>query len=351
MLSIYELKKVLNKSDFDKNQLDALYDLFIEDLKVEIVEENDMEDIESKEKDIYIEDLVKEDETEEEEEEYIEASDAVKIYLKRIGKYRLLTGEEEVILAQQIENGDERAKEMLANSNLRLVVSIAKKYMQRGKAGLDFLDLISEGNIGLMKGIEKFDYTKGYKFSTYATWWIRQAITRAIADQAKLIRVPVHMNDTINKVKKENKRLTQLLGREPTHKELAKEMELTPSKVAEIFRISQDPVSMESSIGGDEDGSTLNDFVADEVNPTPMQSTRNSMLLETLEDVLASLTEKERMVLRLRYGLNDGEGKTLEDVGKMFGVTRERIRQIEAKAIRKLRHPSRSAKLRDFKKS
>jgi RNA polymerase primary sigma factor len=348
LVSLHEIKKIFHQIELSKEQVEALYDLFVEDLGIEIVEEENVEDLKSNEKAVYIEDIEKEGvkkKAEADEEDLIEADDAVKLYLKKIGQYPLLSGEKEVILAKQIENGDDHAKDILANSNLRLVVSIAKKYMKRG---LDFLDLISEGNIGLMKAIEKFDYRKGYKFSTYATWWIRQAITRAIADQSKLIRIPVHMNDTIARTKKENKRLTQELGREPSYKELAEKLGTTEEKISEIFRIAQDPVSMEAGIGGDDDGSTVGDFISDEQNPTPVESTRKSMLNETMDDVLGSLTEKEALVLRLRYGLMDGEPRTLEEVGKMFGVTRERIRQIEAKAIRKLRHPSRSQKLRDF---
>lgn len=349
MVTLFEIKEIFSDVELSKDQLEALYELFVEDLKLEIVDEDKSKDIEKEEKPVYITDIKSTAEEEEEverkeAERLIQVDDTVKLYLKEIGRYPLLTAEKEVILAQQIENGDVHARKTLAQSNLRLVVSIAKRYMGRG---LHFLDLINEGNIGLMRAIEKFDYTKGFKFSTYATWWIRQAITRAIADQAKMIRVPVHMNDTINRLKRINKELTHDMGREPTMKELAEEMDMTEEKVSEIFRIALDPISMDAKIG-DEDDSSLSDFIQDDHNPTPQQSTRNNLLDESLEKVLASLTEKEAMVIRLRYGLDDGETKTLEDVGKMFGVTRERIRQIESKALRKLRHPSRSQHLQDF---
>lgn len=345
MVTLFEIKKIFEDIELKEEQIENLYDLFVEDLGIEIVDEADTEDLKEKKEEVYIQDL----KNEEKEEETNEASligkdDAVKLYLKEIGRYPLLTAEKEVILAKQIEAGDEHAKKILAQSNLRLVVSIAKKYMGRG---LQFLDLINEGNIGLMRAIDKFDYRKGYKFSTYATWWIRQAITRAIADQAKLIRIPVHMNDTINKLKKTQKQMVQKLGREPNPEEIAKEMDLTVEKVNDIMKISVEPISMETKFG-DEDDSSLGDLIKDEDAIDPVNTTRDVMLDESLEDVLSSLTEKEAMVLRLRYGLDDGETKTLEDVGKMFGVTRERIRQIEAKALRKLRHPSRSQRLRDF---
>lgn len=345
MITFFEIKKLFVDIDITKEQTELIYDLFVEELGIEIVEESDAEDLKEKET-IYIEDL-KEKNTEVNEKEddtAVGTDDAVKLYLKEIGRYPLLTAEKEVILAKQIEAGDEHSKKILAQSNLRLVVSIAKKYMGRG---LHFLDLINEGNIGLMRAIDKYDYTKGFKFSTYATWWIRQAITRAIADQAKLIRVPVHMNETINKLNKAKKILIQKLGREPKPEEIAIQMELPVEKVNDIMKISVEPISMDTKFG-DEDDSSLGDFIQDGESSNPAYTTREVMLEQSLEDVLASLTEKEAMVLRLRYGLDDGETKTLEDVGKMFGVTRERIRQIEAKALRKLRHPSRSQKLRDF---
>lgn len=344
MVTVFEIKQVFADVEFTKEQLASFYDYFVEELGIEIVDETKSED-KTKEKEVYIRDIVNEEPKQTEwQDKTVEADDAVKLYLKEIGRYPLLTAEKEVILAKQIEAGDMHAKKILAQSNLRLVVSIAKKHMGRG---LHFLDLINEGNIGLMRAIDKYDYRKGFKFSTYATWWIRQAITRAIADQAKLIRVPVHMNDTINRLKKINKQMTQKLGREPSNEELAKEMDLTVEKVIEIFRISQDPISMDTTIGDEED-SRLEDFIPDESTANPVQATRETLLDESLEDVLESLTEREAAVLRLRYGIDDGETKTLEDVGKMFGVTRERIRQIEAKALRKLRHPSRSQKLKDF---
>lgn len=344
LVSLNDIKQVFAEIELTKEQIENLYELFVEELNIEIVDEVNSEDIEGEKKDIYIKDIEVEEETSKNEDDnFVEADDAVKLYLKEIGRYPLLNAEKEVILAKQIEAGDMHAKKILAQCNLRLVVSIAKKYMGRG---LHFLDLINEGNIGLMKAIDKYDYKKGFKFSTYATWWIRQSITRAIADQAKLIRVPVHMNDTINRLKKINKEMTQRLGREPSNEELAKEMDLTPEKVSEIFRIALDPISMETSIGDDDD-STLNEFIADD-RPNPDEVTKEQMLDEALEEVLDSLGEKEALVLRLRFGLDDGETKTLEEVGRIFKVTRERIRQIEAKALRKLRHPSRSQKLRDF---
>lgn len=346
MLSINDIKKYFSKVEITKEKAEKIYELFVDTLGIEIVEETDVKDASEKEKEVYIEDIKTEEEVIEvdTDDSNIEADDTVKLYLREIGRYPLLTAEKEVILAKQIEAGDELAKKILAQSNLRLVVSIAKRYMGRG---LHFLDLINEGNLGLMKAIEKFDYRKGYKFSTYATWWIRQAITRAIADQAKLIRIPVHMNDTINRLKKTVKEMTQRLGREPSVEELSEVMDLPTEKINEIFRYALEPVSMDTTIG-DEDDSSLGDLIKDDHTPNPVQSARDTMLDESIEEVLSSLTEKEAMVLRLRYGLDDGETKTLEDVGKMFGVTRERIRQIEAKALRKLRHPSRSQKLRDF---
>ncbi|MED4585712.1 RNA polymerase sigma factor RpoD [Brevibacillus choshinensis] len=274
----------------------------------------------------------------------IKINDPVRMYLKEIGRVPLLSAEEEIKLAQRIEQGDEEAKRRLAEANLRLVVSIAKRYVGRGML---FLDLIQEGNMGLIKAVEKFDYRKGYKFSTYATWWIRQAITRAIADQARTIRIPVHMVETINKLIRVSRQLLQELGREPMPEEIAEKMDLTPEKVREIMKIAQEPVSLETPIG-EEDDSHLGDFIEDQDALEPSDAAAYELLKEQLEDVLDTLTDREENVLRLRFGLDDGRTRTLEEVGKVFGVTRERIRQIEAKALRKLRHPSRSKRLKDF---
>ena len=274
----------------------------------------------------------------------VNIEDPVRMYLKEIGKVPLLTAEEEIELAKRMEEGDEEAKKRLAEANLRLVVSIAKRYVGRGML---FLDLIQEGNLGLIKAVEKFDYNKGFKFSTYATWWIRQAITRAIADQARTIRIPVHMVETINKLIRVSRQLLQELGREPTPEEIAERMEIPVERVREIIKISQEPVSLETPIGEEED-SYLGDFIQDDNVPVPADAAAFTLLKEQLTDVLATLTERERKVLRLRFGLDDGRARTLEEVGKEFNVTRERIRQIEAKALRKLRHPSRSRKLKDY---
>ena len=276
--------------------------------------------------------------------EGISIEDPVRMYLKEIGKVNLLTAEQEIQLAQRMEKGDEEAKKKLAEANLRLVVSIAKRYVGRGML---FLDLIQEGNLGLIKAVEKFDYRKGYKFSTYATWWIRQAITRAIADQARTIRIPVHMVETINKLIRVSRQLLQELGREPTPEEIAKEMDMSVERVREILKISQEPVSLETPIGEEED-SHLGDFIQDDNVPVPADAAAFTLLKEQLVEVLATLTEREQKVLRLRFGLDDGRARTLEEVGQEFNVTRERIRQIEAKALRKLRHPSRSRKLKDY---
>jgi RNA polymerase primary sigma factor len=274
----------------------------------------------------------------------VSLDDPVRMYLKEIGRVSLLTAQDEVTLAMAIEAGDMDSKQRLTEANLRLVVSIAKKYIGRG---MSFLDLIQEGNMGLIRAVEKFDYHKGYKFSTYATWWIRQAITRAIADQARTIRIPVHMVETINKLTRVSRRLLQELGREPTDDEIAEEMGITPEKVREIIKVSQDPVSLETPIGEEED-SHLGDFVEDREATSPSDAASLTMLHNEVEDILDTLTPRERRVLQLRFGLIDGHQRTLEEVGKRFGVTRERIRQIEAKALRKLRHPSRSKKLRDY---
>ena len=275
----------------------------------------------------------------------IKIDDPVRMYLREIGKIPLLVYEQELDLAKRILDGDEEAKKKLTESNLRLVVSIAKKYVGRGML---FLDLIQEGNMGLIKAVEKFDYTKGYKFSTYATWWIRQAITRAIADQARTIRIPVHMVETINKLLRTSRHLLQQNGREPTPEEIAQEMEIPVEKVLEIQKIAQDPVSLETPIG-EENDSHVGDFIKDEDSPSPQDAASYTMLKEQLAEVMKTLTEREAKVLRLRFGLDDGKARTLEEVGKQFNVTRERIRQIEAKALRKLRHPSRSKKLREYK--
>ena len=278
----------------------------------------------------------------------VSSDDPVRLYLKEIGKYPLLTTEEEIALAKQIAEGTPEeqaaAKKKLSEANLRLVVSIAKRYVGRG---MQFLDLIQEGNLGLIKAAEKFDYTKGYKFSTYATWWVRQAITRAIADQARTIRIPVHMLETINKLIRVNRQLAQELGRDPTPAEIAKEMGISESKVREIIKIAQEPVSLETPIGEEED-SHLGDFIEDENAPAPAEVASNAMMREQLQEVLHTLTPREEKVIRLRFGLEDGQAHTLEEVGKEFNVTRERIRQIEAKALRKIRHPGRSKKLRDY---
>ena len=276
--------------------------------------------------------------------EGVSIEDPVRMYLKEIGKVSLLTADEEIELAKRMEQGDEEAKKRLAEANLRLVVSIAKRYVGRGML---FLDLIQEGNLGLIKAVEKFDYRKGYKFSTYATWWIRQAITRAIADQARTIRIPVHMVETINKLIRVSRQLLQELGREPTPEEIAEEMKMPVDRVREILKISQEPVSLETPIG-EEDDSHLGDFIQDDNVPVPADAAAFTLLKEQLIEVLGTLTEREQKVLRLRFGLDDGRARTLEEVGKEFNVTRERIRQIEAKALRKLRHPSRSRKLKDY---
>ena len=335
-----ELAEELKGLDVNSDLLDELYNAFIEN-DISVIAESDLDD-DTSEEDAggNLEDILKDNTIAKE----LTINDPVRMYLKEIGKISLLSLEEETELSKRIAEGDEVAKNRLAESNLRLVVSIAKRYVGRGML---FLDLIQEGNIGLMKAVEKFDADKGYKFSTYATWWIRQAITRAIADQARTIRVPVHMVETINKLSRCQRQLTLELNREPTDEELAKKMNMSPEKVREVIKIAQDPVSLETPIG-EEDDSHLGDFVPDESNMSPEDFTIHEMLKEEIGDVLLTLTEREEQVLRLRFGLDDGSSKTLEEVGQMFGVTRERIRQIEAKALRKLRHPSRSRKLKDF---
>lgn len=327
--------------DANPEQIDKVFDAF-EELGVNLLsddmeEEPDLEDLKEVEE-------LKLDEITDTSYEGINVDDPVRMYLREIGRIPLLTFDEELDLAKRILEGDEDAKQKLAESNLRLVVSIAKKYVGRGML---FLDLIQEGNMGLIKAVEKFDYTKGFKFSTYATWWIRQAITRAIADQARTIRIPVHMVETINKLIRTSRHLLQQLGREPSPEEIAQEMEIPVEKVVEIQKIAQDPVSLETPIG-EEDDSHLGDFIQDDDSPAPQDSAAYTMLREQLEEVMNTLTPREAKVLKLRFGLEDGKSRTLEEVGREFKVTRERIRQIEAKALRKLRHPSRSKKLRDY---
>ena len=336
-----ELASELKGLDLDSDSLDELYNSLIEN-NIHIVTEEELnnEDNEDNSGEDDFELLLKDTSIAKE----LTINDPVRMYLKEIGKISLLSLEEENALSERIANGDEEAKNILAESNLRLVVSIAKRYVGRGML---FLDLIQEGNIGLMKAVEKFDADKGYKFSTYATWWIRQAITRAIADQARTIRVPVHMVETINKLSRYQRQLTLELNREPTDEELAEKMNLSVDKIREVIKIAQEPVSLETPIG-EEDDSHLGDFVKDERSMSPEEFTIHELLKDEISDVLLTLTEREEQVLRLRFGLDDGSCKTLEEVGQMFGVTRERIRQIEAKALRKLRHPSRSRKLKDF---
>ena len=326
--------------EINPEQIDKVFDV-MEKMGVDVlkddIEEPDVEDLEEVEN-LKLEDL------DTMSFEGVSTDDPVRMYLREIGKIELLSFDEELELAKRILKGDEEAKQKLAESNLRLVVSIAKKYVGRG---LLFLDLIQEGNMGLIKAVEKFDYTKGYKFSTYATWWIRQAITRAIADQARTIRIPVHMVETINRLIRTSRLLLQRLGREPSPDEIAEEMDLPVEKVMEIQKIAQDPVSLETPIG-EEDDSHLGDFIQDEDSPAPQDSASFTLMKEQLDEVMNTLTPREAKVLKLRFGLEDGKARTLEEVGKQFDVTRERIRQIEAKALRKLRHPSRSKKLRDY---
>ena len=339
-LTTKEITDFIEEMDFEVEQVDKLYDL-LENNNIEIIEDFsasadldfDLSDIEA--------DTIDEDGA---IIEGINIDDPVKVYLKEIGRVPLLTPDEEIDLARRMGEGDPYARKRLSEANLRLVVSIAKRYVGRG---MQFLDLIQEGNLGLIKAVEKFDHTKGFKFSTYATWWIRQAITRAIADQARTIRIPVHMVETINKVKKVSSQLLHQNGHEPTAEEIAKELDMPVEKVREIMRVAQEPVSLETPIGEEED-SHLGDFIQDDEAPAPADAASHTLLKEQLADVLKTLTPREEKVLRLRFGLDDGRPRTLEEVGKEFNVTRERIRQIEAKALRKLRHPSRSKKLKDF---
>ena len=344
ILEIQEINDFFRDMDLSTEQMERVFE-YLEANNIDVLRINsdddddvDLDAIMSDEEDVDVEniDLSVPD--------GVSVEDPVRMYLKEIGKVPLLSAEREIELAQRMEEGDEEAKKELAEANLRLVVSIAKRYVGRGML---FLELIQEGNLGLIKAVEKFDYHKGYKFSTYATWWIRQAITRAIADQARTIRIPVHMVETINKLIRVSRQLLQELGREPTPEEIAKELDMPVERVREILKISQEPVSLETPIGEEED-SHLGDFIQDDNVPVPAEAAAQTLLKEQLDEVLDTLTEREQKVLRLRFGMNDGRARTLEEVGKEFDVTRERIRQIEAKALRKLRHPSRSRKLRDY---
>lgn len=349
VLEYQEISDYFKDQPLDAEQMDKIFD-FLEASGVDVlrITENSADDL-MLDDDMDIDGLDDEEEVELDKidlsvPEGVSIEDPVRMYLKEIGKVPLLSAEEEIELAKKMEQGDENAKKRLAEANLRLVVSIAKRYVGRGML---FLDLIQEGNLGLIKAVEKFDYRKGYKFSTYATWWIRQAITRAIADQARTIRIPVHMVETINKLIRVSRQLLQELGREPTPEEIAEEMDMPVDRVRKILKISQEPVSLETPIGEEED-SHLGDFIQDDNVPVPADAAAFTLLKEQLVEVLGTLTEREQKVLRLRFGLDDGRARTLEEVGKEFNVTRERIRQIEAKALRKLRHPSRSRKLKDY---
>ncbi len=348
ILEYQEINDFFSDMELDSEQMEQVFDYLeannIDVLRISSDEDEDLDDITDDDIILSDEDDVDLDNIDLSAPEGVSIDDPVRMYLKEIGKVPLLTADEEVELAKRMADGDEDAKKRLAEANLRLVVSIAKRYVGRGML---FLDLIQEGNLGLIKAVEKFDYRKGFKFSTYATWWIRQAITRAIADQARTIRIPVHMVETINKLIRVSRQLLQELGREPTPEEIAEEMDMPVDRVREILKISQEPVSLETPIGEEED-SHLGDFIQDDNVPVPSEAAAQTLLKEQLDEVLDTLTDREQKVLRLRFGMDDGRARTLEEVGKEFDVTRERIRQIEAKALRKLRHPSRSRKLRDY---
>ena len=344
ILELQEINDFFSDMELEADQMEKIYE-YLEANNIDVLRiSNDDDDIDDVDIVISEEDEVDVEKIDLSVPDGISIEDPVRMYLKEIGKVPLLTADEEVELAKRMADGDENAKKRLAEANLRLVVSIAKRYVGRGML---FLDLIQEGNLGLIKAVEKFDYHKGFKFSTYATWWIRQAITRAIADQARTIRIPVHTVETINKLIRVSRQLLQELGREPTPEEIAAQLDMPVERVREILKISQEPVSLETPIGEEED-SHLGDFIQDDNVPVPAEAAAQTLLKEQLDEVLDTLTEREQKVLRLRFGMNDGRARTLEEVGKEFDVTRERIRQIEAKALRKLRHPSRSRKLRDY---
>ena len=349
VVELQEIKEVFQKGSLTPAQLEGIVS-YLEERKIDVLTMSEIDSDEIEQSDVFPEGVEKEYEGKREDEPEIlhsergSAEDPVRMYLKEIGRIPLLSSEEEIELAKRMEMGDEEAKKKLSEANLRLTVSIAKRYSGRG---MQFLDLIQEGNLGLIKAVEKFDYRKGYKFSTYATWWIRQSITRAIADQARTIRIPVHMVETMNRVNRTSRRLLQEYGREPTPEEIAVTMNLPVERILEVSKISQEPVSLETPIGEEED-SHLGDFIQDEHVPVPSEEAAHTLLREQLEEVMDTLSDREQKVLALRFGLEDGKPHTLEEVGKDFQVTRERIRQIEAKALRKLRHPTRSRKLRDF---
>lgn len=349
VVELQEIKEVFQKGSLTPAQLEGIVS-YLEERKIDVLTMSEIDSDEIEQSDVFPEEVEKEYEGKREDEQEIlhsergSAEDPVRMYLKEIGRIPLLSSEEEIELAKRMEMGDEEAKKKLSEANLRLTVSIAKRYSGRG---MQFLDLIQEGNLGLIKAVEKFDYRKGYKFSTYATWWIRQSITRAIADQARTIRIPVHMVETMNRVNRTSRRLLQEYGREPTPEEIAVTMNLPVERILEVSKISQEPVSLETPIGEEED-SHLGDFIQDEHVPVPSEEAAHTLLREQLEEVMDTLSDREQKVLALRFGLEDGKPHTLEEVGRDFQVTRERIRQIEAKALRKLRHPTRSRKLRDF---